>query len=110
MVLTFDDIIYQQTFTVKKKDDSFDVVVTVTDKESELIGESINAALRGEISTDDELLKLLFKDNYDKIKDELFGVNLTRFVFAVMGDYANFIMLSLREVRGTTMESETVER
>ena len=108
MILKFDDVIYRQNFDIEMKDDVFSIVVEVTDVESEQIGKALDGLLKGD-TKDDDLLKLLFKDDLPKLKKILIGANFNRFVFAVLGDFRNFTVASLQEAISTTTPQQVKE-
>lgn len=107
MVLTFNDIIYSQTFTIQAKQEEFDVLVSITDEESVQLESAISALMNG-VQEEDAVEKIFFKEQLPKVKELLIGVNYRTFTMRVIGDYVNFTTASLLGAN-TIMKQQNTE-
>ena len=96
MVLKFDDVIYKKTFEINAKEETLEVIVEVTDKESDELATLMLDILNGK-GDDARINDILFKLYLPDIKRLLIGFNFGNFQKIVLADFQNFLQGSISE-------------
>lgn len=99
MILTFNEIVFNQDYTlvVNKGGEKVELELNVqlTDVEAKEVSQLITA------NKEEEILKALFKEDLPKIQALLIGPNMTGFTTKVVTDLTNFTLTSIYEVMAT---------
>lgn len=96
MILKFNEVIYKRTFTLDTKEGMRDIVISITDKESEELTSILVEIIKGTYISD-RLDEVLFKEDLTMLRKLLVGSNYVKFQRVVLADFQNFLTGSIEE-------------
>jgi hypothetical protein len=97
MKIKFNEIVYRNTYEIELGTEEFNVVVEVTDAQSEVLANLMKGTESDIRNNATEIEAILIKD-IDFLKSKLKGINYTNFLDTLIIDYADFFINDRMEV------------
>lgn len=97
MKIKFNEIVYRNTYEIEMTNESFDIVVEVSDEQSEVLANLLKGTATEIRQNSTEIESILIKD-IDFVKSKLKGINYSNFLDTLIIDYADFFINARLEV------------
>lgn len=97
MKIKFNEIVYRNTYEVELSNETFNVLVEVTDEQSEVLAELMKGTSI-EIKQNTQQIETILIKEIDFVKSKLKGINYSNFLDTLIIDYADFFINARLEV------------